>query len=78
MKGILEQSVVVAALIFLSSGAVFFLGELRDRGAGLQRINSNDITCVYRGRSALQCWPEVSEPQLKEETMHSNDRGLSL
>ncbi|WP_374979044.1 hypothetical protein PSGK_19060 [Pseudomonas solani] len=78
MKSIIDHTVAIAALVFLTSGAVFFLGELSDRGSGLQRVNSNDITCVYRGRSALQCWPEVSEPQAQDEAMHSNDRSLSL
>lgn len=78
MNSISEHILVIAALVFLTSGSVFFLGELSDRGKGLQRVNSNDITCVYRGRHALQCWPEVSEPPLQDETAQRGDRRLSL
>lgn len=78
MRAVFEGSLAVAALFFLLTGGLFFFGELVDREKGLQRVNSQDITCVYRGRAALQCWPEVSEPALQEQALRSQRGRIQL
>lgn len=81
MQQALELAVLVSALLFLLSGAVYFISETRAGGARPTRASGAGATCIYYGREGLQCWPEFddqpeAEPQglVIERTEHPAGR----
>lgn len=61
----LEQALVLplllAALLFLVAGALFFISELRSGSTRPVMATGGNVTCIYYGRDGLQCWPEFED-----------------
>lgn len=57
----LTLAVLVAALLFLLSGAAYFISEIRAGAAKPTMTTGGGATCIYYGRDGLQCWPEFDD-----------------